>query len=223
MTREIKLIINTMHTSAQEFPSYLIVVLISQRSQMAGTVVPYVSYMPHLTLVAVANPFHLLNAIVLNSVHLLRVVLSQSFELLTLVLLDVVEHLIDLLSSRRHTYASAAHAPLDASAPARRYVWGENVNKGGLRREYRKSSESLSGVIDRVLTFRRLVRSIRQSNLDAPDELTVIRTVNDFSLRHDSNAYDTIARDIQEETRKKNTTYIFNITCGYSLHEEVPQ
>lgn len=75
--------------------------------------------MLHLTFVAVADPLHLLNAIVFNSVHLLRIVLPQSFELLALVLLNVVEHLVDLLSSRRHPYTSTAQAPLDASAPAR--------------------------------------------------------------------------------------------------------
>jgi len=75
--------------------------------------------MLHLTLIAVADPFHLLNAIVLNSMHLLCVVLSQSFELLALILLDIVEHLVDLLGPWSHAHASAAHAPLDASAPVR--------------------------------------------------------------------------------------------------------
>lgn len=98
---------------------YLIVVLVSQRGQMSGTVVSYVPYVPHLTLVALANPFHLLDAIVLDSVHLLRVILPQSLELLALILLDVVEHLVDLLRPRRYSYASTAQAPLDASAPAR--------------------------------------------------------------------------------------------------------
>lgn len=86
---------------------------------MAGTVVPYVSYMLHLTLVAVSDPFHLLNAIVLNSVYLLCVIFPQSFELLALILLDVVKHLVDLLGSWRHAHASAAQATLDASAPAK--------------------------------------------------------------------------------------------------------
>lgn len=95
--------------------SYLIVVLISQRGQVGGTIVSYVSYMLHLTLVALADPFYLLNAIVLDSVYLLRVILPQSFELLALVLFDIVEHLVDLLGSRRHAHASAAQAPLDAS------------------------------------------------------------------------------------------------------------
>lgn len=98
---------------------YLIVILVSQCGQMTGTVVPYVPYVPHLPLVAVANPLDLLGAIVLDSMHLLRVVLPQSFELLALVLLDVVEHLVDLLRSRRHPHASTAQTPLDASAPAR--------------------------------------------------------------------------------------------------------
>lgn len=98
---------------------YLIVILVSQRGQMTGTVVSYVPYVPHLTLVALANPFHLLDAIVLDSMHLLRVILPQSLELLALILLDVVEHLVDLLRPRRYSYASTAQAPLDASAPAR--------------------------------------------------------------------------------------------------------
>lgn len=86
---------------------------------MTGTVVPYVPYVPHLTLVAFAYPFHLLNAIVLDPVHLLRVILPQSLELLALVLLDIVKHLVDLLRPWRHSHASAAQTPLDASAPAR--------------------------------------------------------------------------------------------------------
>lgn len=128
IAKEIELItMSTVPRKNSHGVLYLIVVLISQRSQVTGTIVPYVSYMLHLTLVTVADPFHLLNAIVLNSVYLLRVVLSQSFELLTLVLLDVVEHLVDLLSPRRHTNASAAQAPLDTSAPARDSCEGKNI------------------------------------------------------------------------------------------------
>lgn len=75
ITKEIELITSTVPHKNSHGVSYLIVILISQRGQVGGTIVSYVSYMPHLTLVAVANPFHLLNAIVFNSVYLLRVVL----------------------------------------------------------------------------------------------------------------------------------------------------
>lgn len=72
--------------------------------------------MLHLTFVTVADPFHLLSAIIFNSVHLLCIVFPQSFKLLALVLLNVVEHLVDLLGSRRCPYTSTAQAPFDTSA-----------------------------------------------------------------------------------------------------------
>lgn len=117
--------------------SYLIIILISQRGQVTGTIIPYIPYMLHLTFVAVANPFHLLSAVVFNSVHLLGIVFPQFFKLLALVLLNVVKHLVDLLSSRRHSYTSTTQAPFAASASAK------NMRKPLIKEYERENRKSL--------------------------------------------------------------------------------
>lgn len=124
--------------------------------------------MLHLTLVTVTNPLHLLDAVVLNSVHLLRVVLPQSFELLALVLFDVIEHLINLLRSWRHSHASATQAPFDATAPAKRF--GKMLGEIG-EKEWRMRRNRQVEYRSR-LTFRRVVRSVFKV-----DELSVTRTL----------------------------------------------
>lgn len=83
---------------------------------MSRPVVPYVSNVPHLTFVTIANPFHLLGTVFFYPVHLLSVILAQPFELLALVLLDIVQHLIDLFPSGRRTDSSAAETPLQTAA-----------------------------------------------------------------------------------------------------------
>lgn len=99
---------------------------------MTGAVIPNISYVSHLTFIAVANPFNLLGTIVFNPVYLLSIVLSQSFELLTLVLLYIVQHLIDLFRSRCYAYASTAQAPLNTSAsvkyPGKHKKLREDIN-----------------------------------------------------------------------------------------------
>jgi len=101
--------INCTVSHSNFFPAaYLIVILISYHSQLSGAIVAYVPYVSHLTFVTITNPLYLLHTVILDSVHLLSIVFPQLFELLAFILLNVVEHLVDLLSSWRHTYAPAA-------------------------------------------------------------------------------------------------------------------